>query len=126
MGYPLDPTHQNHHAAVKGKQHGDLSKVSTLDYLSDSDLSSTRINSIGGVDPDSTQIKVSTNDQIKLMCSFGGKIMSRPMDGKLPYVGGDTHILNVISKASYSSHHDPQFYMAAESPKNTLGNKNSL
>ena len=101
MGYPLDPTNQNNHATVKGKQHGDLSKVLTLDYLSDSDLSSTRINSIGGVDPDSATVKASTNDQIKLMCSFGGKIMPRPMDGKLRYVGGDTHILNVARKASF-------------------------
>ena len=101
MGYPLDPTNQYNNVAVKGKEHGDLSKVSTLDYHSDSDLSSTRINSIGGVDLDFAKVKASTNDQIKLMCSFGGKIMPRPMDGKLRYVGGDTHILNVARKASF-------------------------
>ena len=98
MGYPLDPTNQNNHATVKGKQYGDLSKLLTLDYHSDSDLSSTRINSIGGVDLDFARVKASTNDQIKLMCSFGRKIMPQPMDGRLRYVGGDTNILNVMSK----------------------------
>ena len=35
------------------------------------------------------------------MCSFGGNIMPQPMDGKLRYVGGNTHILNVARKASF-------------------------
>ncbi|KAK1353022.1 putative Serine/threonine protein kinase [Heracleum sosnowskyi] len=33
--------------------------------------------------------------KIKLLCSFGGKILHRPSDGKLRYVGGDTRIISV-------------------------------
>ncbi|CAH9107146.1 unnamed protein product [Cuscuta europaea] len=32
----------------------------------------------------------------KFLCSFGGKIFPRPSDGKLRYVGGDTHIIRVM------------------------------
>ncbi|KAJ4823702.1 hypothetical protein Tsubulata_050141 [Turnera subulata] len=31
----------------------------------------------------------------KLLCSFGGKILPRPSDGKLRYVGGDTRIISI-------------------------------
>ncbi|KAL3620530.1 hypothetical protein CASFOL_035442 [Castilleja foliolosa] len=33
--------------------------------------------------------------KIKLLCSFGGKIMPRPSDGKLRYVGGETRIISI-------------------------------
>ncbi|CAN1144620.1 Serine/threonine-protein kinase CTR1 [Linum perenne] len=32
---------------------------------------------------------------MKLMCSFGGRILPRPNDGKLRYVGGDTRIISI-------------------------------
>ncbi|XP_072961819.1 uncharacterized protein [Typha angustifolia] len=33
--------------------------------------------------------------KMKFLCSFGGKILPRPKDGKLRYVGGDTRILRI-------------------------------
>ncbi|KAL1158453.1 hypothetical protein V6Z11_A08G225300 [Gossypium hirsutum] len=32
---------------------------------------------------------------MKLLCSFGGKILPRPSDGKLRYVGGETRIISI-------------------------------
>ncbi|KAI3408724.1 Protein kinase domain-containing protein, partial [Psidium guajava] len=32
---------------------------------------------------------------MKVLCSFGGKILPRPSDGKLRYVGGDTRIVRI-------------------------------
>ncbi|KAJ0918189.1 hypothetical protein HanRHA438_Chr05g0214861 [Helianthus annuus] len=31
--------------------------------------------------------------KVKFLCSYGGKILPRPSDGVLRYVGGDTRIL---------------------------------
>ncbi|XP_058758943.1 uncharacterized protein LOC131632178 [Vicia villosa] len=33
--------------------------------------------------------------KMKFLCSFGGKILPRPGDGKLRYVGGETHIISI-------------------------------
>ncbi|KAK9936228.1 hypothetical protein M0R45_013079 [Rubus argutus] len=45
------------------------------------------------------------NDQsrVRFMCSFGGKILPRPHDNQLRYVGGDTRIVAVQRAATYSS-----------------------
>ena len=32
---------------------------------------------------------------MKFMCSFGGKILPRPSDGLLKYVGGETRVIAV-------------------------------
>ncbi|KAL7592271.1 hypothetical protein Lser_V15G33911 [Lactuca serriola] len=37
----------------------------------------------------------SNKNKIKILCSFGGKILPRPSDGKLRYVGGDTMIIRI-------------------------------
>ncbi|GAB2298743.1 hypothetical protein Dimus_032817 [Dionaea muscipula] len=42
---------------------------------------------------------------VRLMCSFGGKILPRPHDNQLCYVGGDTRIVAVSRTISYSSLH---------------------
>ncbi|GAB2286566.1 hypothetical protein Dimus_020962 [Dionaea muscipula] len=39
--------------------------------------------------------------KIKILCSFGGKILPRPSDGKLRYVGGETHILRINKDISW-------------------------
>ncbi|MCO5573557.1 hypothetical protein L7F22_027328 [Adiantum nelumboides] len=39
--------------------------------------------------------------RVKLMCSFGGKILPRPGDGKLRYAGGDTRIISVHRHTRY-------------------------
>ncbi|XP_051129151.1 uncharacterized protein LOC127250051 isoform X2 [Andrographis paniculata] len=39
--------------------------------------------------------------KIKFLCSFGGKILPRPNDGKLRYVGGETRIISIRKDLSY-------------------------
>ncbi|GLJ52258.1 hypothetical protein SUGI_1111770 [Cryptomeria japonica] len=48
-----------------------------------------------GLSTDSSQGKV------KFMCSFGGKVLPRPSDGKLRYVGGETRIITVNKDVGY-------------------------
>ncbi|CAD6335207.1 unnamed protein product [Miscanthus lutarioriparius] len=42
-----------------------------------------------------------TSRKIKFLCSFGGKILPRPSDGKLRYVGGDTRIFRISKDVSW-------------------------
>ncbi|KAL6871458.1 hypothetical protein ACP4OV_014287 [Aristida adscensionis] len=42
-----------------------------------------------------------TSRRIKILCSFGGKILPRPSDGKLRYVGGETHIIRISKNISW-------------------------
>ncbi|CAD6272848.1 unnamed protein product [Miscanthus lutarioriparius] len=42
-----------------------------------------------------------TSRMIKILCSFGGKIFPRPSDGKLRYVGGETHIIRISRNVSW-------------------------
>ncbi|XP_057948084.1 uncharacterized protein LOC131143778 isoform X2 [Malania oleifera] len=39
--------------------------------------------------------------KMKILCSFGGKILPRPSDGKLRYVGGETHIICISKNISW-------------------------
>jgi len=39
--------------------------------------------------------------KMKFLCSFGGKILPRPGDGKLRYVGGETHIISIRNDISW-------------------------
>lgn len=39
--------------------------------------------------------------KVKLLCSFGGKILPRPSDGALRYVGGQTRIISVRRDVSF-------------------------
>ncbi|KAJ0231780.1 Serine-threonine/tyrosine-protein kinase [Hirschfeldia incana] len=39
--------------------------------------------------------------KVKILCSFGGKILPRPGDSKLRYVGGETHIISVRKDISW-------------------------
>ncbi|KAF3515656.1 hypothetical protein DY000_02064327 [Brassica cretica] len=39
--------------------------------------------------------------KVKIFCSFGGKILPRPGDSKLRYVGGETHIISVRKDISW-------------------------
>ncbi|XP_068651698.1 uncharacterized protein [Aristolochia californica] len=40
--------------------------------------------------------------RIKFLCSFGGSILPRPLDGKLRYVGGETRIVSIPRDINYS------------------------
>ncbi|XP_038981610.1 uncharacterized protein LOC103723481 isoform X2 [Phoenix dactylifera] len=42
-----------------------------------------------------------SSKKMKFLCSFGGKILPRPSDGKLRYVGGDTHIIRISRDISW-------------------------
>ncbi|KAL0456835.1 UNVERIFIED_CONTAM: Dual specificity protein kinase splA [Sesamum latifolium] len=39
--------------------------------------------------------------KMKFLCSFGGKILPRPSDGKLRYVGGETRIISIRKNLTY-------------------------
>ncbi|KAI9180737.1 hypothetical protein LWI28_007681 [Acer negundo] len=43
----------------------------------------------------------SQSGKMKFLCSFGGKILSRPSDGKLRYVGGETRIISIRTNLSW-------------------------
>lgn len=43
----------------------------------------------------------SISGKLKFLCSFGGKILPRPSDGKLRYVGGDTRIISIKKNLTY-------------------------
>ncbi|KFK26624.1 hypothetical protein AALP_AA8G273000 [Arabis alpina] len=43
-----------------------------------------------------------STSKVKFMCSFGGKILARPSDGVLKYVGGETRIIAVSPDISFS------------------------
>ncbi|XP_076945181.1 RAF-like serine/threonine-protein kinase 20 [Bidens hawaiensis] len=42
-----------------------------------------------------------SSSKIKILCSFGGKILPRPGDGKLRYVGGDMRIIRIRKDISW-------------------------
>ncbi|XP_021762847.1 uncharacterized protein LOC110727581 [Chenopodium quinoa] len=49
------------------------------------------------------QLKInSTSNSIKFLCSYGGKILPRPSDGRLRYVGGLTRVVSVHRDISFS------------------------
>ncbi|KAG6418911.1 hypothetical protein SASPL_121118 [Salvia splendens] len=43
----------------------------------------------------SSEASDSSSQKLKVLCSFGGKILPRPSDGKLRYVGGETRIIRI-------------------------------
>ncbi|KAL0308212.1 UNVERIFIED_CONTAM: hypothetical protein Sangu_2988000 [Sesamum angustifolium] len=45
---------------------------------------------------------LNNGSKVKLLCSYGGKILSRPTDHQLTYVGGDTKILAVDRTVKFS------------------------
>ncbi|KAL8106632.1 hypothetical protein AgCh_023411 [Apium graveolens] len=61
----------------------------TASFITQSDISKL-LQPSGSVVSDGPQ-----SCKIKLLCSFGGKILHRPSDGKLRYVGGDTRIISI-------------------------------
>jgi PB1 domain len=43
----------------------------------------------------------SGSKRVKFLCSYGGKVLPRPSDGKLRYVGGETHIVRINCNISF-------------------------
>ncbi|GAB2279034.1 hypothetical protein Dimus_013697 [Dionaea muscipula] len=56
----------------------------------------------GGGGSDDTSPSVSPTSRAKFFCSYGGKILPRPSDGLLKYVGGDTRVVAVARTISFS------------------------
>lgn len=46
--------------------------------------------------------KRSESSSLKFLCSYGGRILPRSIDGKLRYVGGYTRVLSVVDSISFS------------------------
>ena len=61
--------------------------ITTPIYKSESPLSNNY--------PGSGASDGSQSGKMKFLCSYGGKILPRPSDGKLRYVGGETHIVSI-------------------------------
>ncbi|XWS67400.1 hypothetical protein CRYUN_Cryun04dG0003800 [Craigia yunnanensis] len=49
----------------------------------------------------SSTASLSSSTKVKFLCSFGGKILPRPSDGKLRYVGGETRIIRLSRDISW-------------------------
>lgn len=45
---------------------------------------------------------LSPSNKIKFLCSHGGKILPRPGDRHLKYVGGETWVISISRDASFS------------------------
>ncbi|KAH7685217.1 PB1 domain-containing protein [Dioscorea alata] len=45
---------------------------------------------------------MSPRSRVKFLCSYGGKILPRPSDGQLKYIGGDTRVIAVPRSISFS------------------------
>ncbi|CAL9114384.1 unnamed protein product [Musa textilis] len=57
----------------------------------------------GDDDDSSSPSSMSPRSRLKFLCSYGGKILPRPYDGLLKYVGGDTRVLVVPRSISFSA-----------------------
>lgn len=49
----------------------------------------------------------SPKHKVKFLCSYGGKILPRPFDNHLKYVGGETRVISVSHDSSFSGIHHP-------------------
>ncbi|GKE42189.1 PB1 domain-containing protein, partial [Tanacetum coccineum] len=79
---------------------------------------------------DTNDNHLDANYKVKLMCSYGGKILPRPHDHLLTYIGGDTKILTVDRTVTFhfffhklqliSSNHTPAFCFKYQLPGEDL------
>jgi len=49
----------------------------------------------------SSGVSDNSSTKLKALCSFGGRILPRPSDGKLRYVGGETRIIRISKDISW-------------------------
>lgn len=52
----------------------------------------------GGMD----ETMSSPKNRVKFLCSHGGRILPRPTDGQLKYVGGETRVIAVPRDITFS------------------------
>ncbi|CAH8357984.1 unnamed protein product [Eruca vesicaria subsp. sativa] len=62
----------------------------------------------------SSRASDSSLNQAKFLCSFGGRIIPRPRDQKLRYVGGETRIIRISKTISFQELMDKMTEMFAE------------
>lgn len=78
--------------------HGNQSNYGSLQSVQQTTLG---YDSNGGLLHMSLGTSGSTSIKMKFLCSFGGKILPRPSDGKLRYVGGETRIIRIRKDISW-------------------------
>ncbi|XP_009607496.1 uncharacterized protein [Nicotiana tomentosiformis] len=49
-----------------------------------------------------TYLESCANGKMRLLCSYGGRILPRPNDGKLRYVGGETRIISIRKNLTFN------------------------
>lgn len=76
-------------------------KVYGQPFHSVNQTSSERKSSHGFHSHTASKASGSSSTMLKLLCSFGGKILPRPKDGELRYVGGDTRIVRISKYISW-------------------------
>ncbi|KAI3459613.1 hypothetical protein Pfo_016276 [Paulownia fortunei] len=79
-------------------------KFSDFDRVSPSGPSVHSLDSPNSYEPynkGSGILDSSFSGKMKFLCSFGGKILPRPNDGKLRYVGGETRIVSIKKNLTY-------------------------
>ncbi|KAL9862708.1 hypothetical protein AtNW77_Chr1g0081901 [Arabidopsis thaliana] len=59
------------------------------------------VGNLHGYKNTSSSASGSVTAKVKILCSFGGKILPRPGDSKLRYVGGETHIISIRKDISW-------------------------
>ncbi|XP_054805057.1 uncharacterized protein LOC129308082 isoform X2 [Prosopis cineraria] len=81
-----------------GQRSGNFAEEIYLDQISSGPMASPiyAVESLQSCHPHpSTFSDASCFKKIKFLCSFGGRILPRPNDGKLRYVGGETRIISL-------------------------------
>ncbi|XAR56296.1 hypothetical protein NMG60_11036730 [Bertholletia excelsa] len=56
----------------------------------------------GGGDGSGPECPTINNKKVKILCSHGGKILPRPIDGHLRYVGGETRVVSFPRDINFS------------------------
>nr|XP_043619148.1 uncharacterized protein LOC122591025 [Erigeron canadensis] len=89
----VDPSHTPGYLELKG-----ILGISHTGSESGSDISMINMVERNHLENNSSLASSNASDsspKIKILCSFGGKILPRPSDGKLRYVGGSTRIIRI-------------------------------
>ncbi|KAE9621502.1 putative protein kinase TKL-Pl-6 family [Lupinus albus] len=79
--------------------HGDRSNYGSIRAIPESSLDHDNRQYVHGYGSSRGYDSLST--MMKFLCSFGGRILPRPCDGKLRYVGGQTRILRIRKDISW-------------------------
>ncbi|XWS35097.1 hypothetical protein CRYUN_Cryun21dG0096900 [Craigia yunnanensis] len=88
----------NWHYGSNGQKTGQLSDVSYFDQVMHGPVVPPLcvVESPQSHHPNSPGVTEDTfTSKMKFLCSFGGRILPRPNDGKLRYVGGETRIISI-------------------------------